>query len=86
MHPRARVWRRDTSDTTWFVTDGINLLAELGGQLQAKAAYVHGPGIDFPLAMLRDGQEAYSPWLAAVTQEVDEEEKRCYAQRGQRRP
>lgn len=48
-----RVWRRDAQGIAHFVTDGVNLLAELGDDLRPKATYVHGPGVDRPLAMSR---------------------------------
>lgn len=54
-----RIWRKDESGTTWFVTDGVNLLAELDGDLAAKAAYLHGPGIDQPLAWLSGDRRLY---------------------------
>jgi RHS repeat-associated protein len=52
-----RVWRRDANGTTYFVTDGINLLAELTSDLKPRSTYLHGAGIDRPLLMSRDGQE-----------------------------
>ena len=54
-----RVWRKDASGATWFVTDGANLVAELDGELKPKATYLHGPEVDFPLMMLREGQEYF---------------------------
>ena len=54
-----RVWRRDKTGLTYFVTDGLNVVAELDERLGPKATYLHGPGVDSPLLMLRDGQPAY---------------------------
>jgi RHS repeat-associated protein len=46
-----RIWRKDESGTTWFVSDGINRIADLDDTLTPKAAYLFAPGIDRPLAM-----------------------------------
>ena len=54
-----RIWRKDESGLTWFVTDGMNLLAELDESLKPKASYLHGPGIDRPLVLLNDGQDYF---------------------------
>ena len=54
-----RVWRRDSAGLTYFVTDGINLLAELSADLKPSATYLHGPGIDRPLMMAREGQSYF---------------------------
>jgi RHS repeat-associated protein len=51
-----RIARDDGKGETLYVTDGTNLLAELGSDLTAKAEYVHGPGMDCPLMMIRDGK------------------------------
>ncbi len=51
-----RIWRRDANGTTYFVTDGVNLISELDENLKARATYVHRPLIDAPLAMTRDGR------------------------------
>ena len=52
-----RIWRRDARGKTYYVTDGVNLLAELGEDLKPKASYVQGPGVDHPLVMVRDGRD-----------------------------
>ncbi len=54
-----RIWKRDRSGLTYFVYDGPDLIAELTETGASKAAYVHGPGIDRPLVMLRDGHIYY---------------------------
>jgi RHS repeat-associated protein len=54
-----RIWRKDSSGRTWFVSDGTSLLAELGDDLRSRATYLHGPGIDFPLMMTREGREYF---------------------------
>ena len=46
-----RIWRQDGKNRTWFVTDGVNLFAELDEDLKPKTTYLHGPGIDRPLLM-----------------------------------
>ena len=51
-----RIARIDAKGTTYYVTDGVNLLAELDGDLKPRATYLHGPRIDQPLLMTRDGQ------------------------------
>jgi len=52
-----RVSRRDRSGAvTRFVYDRSNLLEELGEDGSLRALYVHAPGLDRPLAMIRDGQ------------------------------
>ena len=51
-----RIARIDAKGTTYYVTDGVNLLAELNGDLKPRATYLHGPRIDQPLLMTRDGQ------------------------------
>ena len=51
-----RIARIDAKGTTYYVTDGVNLLAELDGDLKPRATYLHGPRIDQPLLMNRDGQ------------------------------
>ena len=44
---------------TYYLYDGFDLLQELDENGALKAAYVHGSGIDRPLAMWRDGQRYY---------------------------
>jgi len=51
-----RVWRRERNGLTYFVYDGLDLIAELSETGATRVTYVHGPGIDEPLAMLRDGR------------------------------
>jgi len=53
-----RIWRQDTQGRTWFVTDSMNLLAELDEDLKTKATYLHGPGLDRPLQM-QQGAETF---------------------------
>jgi len=54
-----RIWRKDSTGLTYFVTDGTNVLVELDDQLKLKSSYVHGPGIDNPLMLLREGQSHF---------------------------
>ena len=54
-----RIWRRDAQGKTWFVTDGLEVVAELDEKLDDKAGYVHGPDIDEPLIMMRDGETCF---------------------------
>jgi RHS repeat-associated protein len=51
-----RVWRRSGEKLTYFLTDGLNLVQELDESGKPLAFYVHGPGIDWPLVMVRDKQ------------------------------
>jgi RHS repeat-associated protein len=51
-----RVWRRDAAGLTWFLHDGDDLLEEIDAAGRSAALYIHGPGIDRPLAMQRGGQ------------------------------
>jgi RHS repeat-associated protein len=50
-----RIWREDKNKRTWFVTDGQNLLTELDKDLNETASFLHGPGMDRPLMMWRQG-------------------------------
>jgi RHS repeat-associated protein len=54
-----RVWRRDKSGITYFLYDGLELIAELNNDLRTRTTFVHGFGIDRPLAMLQDKQSYY---------------------------
>ena len=54
-----RVWREDSGGRVYYISDGTHVLAELDGDRKLKAAYLHGPGIDQPLLMLRDGRPHY---------------------------
>ena len=54
-----RVWKREKDGLTYYLYDGFDLIQEVGETGKAKALYVHGPGIDRPLAMLRDGRNYY---------------------------
>jgi RHS repeat-associated protein len=51
-----RVWKDDGEGRTYYLYDGLALLEEVGEDGTSRAAYVHAPGIDRPLAMWRDGQ------------------------------
>jgi RHS repeat-associated protein len=70
-----RVWKRDQQGLTHYLYDGFDLIEEVeeGGSL--KATYVHGPGIDRPLAMIRDGKTYYyhTDHLGSVTHLTDEQ-------------
>jgi RHS repeat-associated protein len=52
-----RIWREDAAGRTWFVSDGIHVVAELDDELRTVARYTHGPGLDRPLAMSREDQD-----------------------------
>ena len=54
-----RAWRKDASGLTLFITDGVNVQAELREDLRPKALYLHAPGVDRPLMMTREGKEYY---------------------------
>lgn len=50
-----RVWKRDRGGLSYFLYDGFDLIHELAEDGSPRATYVHAPGIDRPLAMIRDG-------------------------------
>ncbi len=54
-----RVWRRDASGMRWYVHDGFNLVAELGENLAVVSSFVHAPGVDRPLEIMRGAQRRY---------------------------
>jgi RHS repeat-associated protein len=54
-----RVWRKDGKGTTYFIYDGLNLLQEFGEDFSVRATYAYAPGIDHPVAMVRDGKTFY---------------------------
>jgi RHS repeat-associated protein len=54
-----RVWRRDAAGTTYFLYDGLNLIAELDSELRTSKMFVHGLGIDRPLVMLQSKETYY---------------------------
>lgn len=54
-----RVWRRDKSGTTYFLYDGLDLIAELDSELRTNKMFVHGLGIDRPLVMLQSKETYY---------------------------
>ena len=68
-----RIWRRDKSGISYFLYDGLNLIAELGDDLRTKTSFVHGFGIDRPLAMLQEKQSFYffSDRLGSITHLTD---------------
>ena len=70
-----RVWKKDADGTTYYLYDGFDLIQELGEGGKPKATYVHGPGIDRPLAMIRDGKAFYYhvDRLGSVTHLTDEQ-------------
>ncbi len=47
-----RIWREDQTGRTWYVGDGMHVVAQLDQDLKAAETYVHGPGTDWPLAIL----------------------------------
>lgn len=54
-----RVWREVDGKRTWYLTDGLEVLAELGDDLIVRATYLQGPGIDQVLALTRGEQTLY---------------------------
>lgn len=54
-----RIWREDSAGRTWFLTDGRNLLAVLDEDLGETRRFWHGPGLDNPLVMWRDGEPLF---------------------------
>jgi RHS repeat-associated protein len=70
-----RVWRKDQAGVSYFVYDGFDLIQEHDDGGHLKATYVHGPGIDRPLAMIRDGKTYYyhADRLGSITHLTDEQ-------------
>ena len=54
-----RVARRDQTGTHYLLYDGLNLIQELTENGAVVASYTHGPGFDWPLAMMRKGQSYF---------------------------
>lgn len=54
-----RVWREDMKGRKWFLHDGLNLVQTLDADMKTEVTYIHAPGIDRPVAMLRDGKAYY---------------------------
>jgi len=52
----SRAWRKDARGKTYFVSDGVNLLADVDEAMSPVATYIHVPGVDRPVAALRGGQ------------------------------
>ena len=69
-----RIWRRDAKGQTYFVTDGVNLVAELDKDLKPQASFLYGSGIDRPLMMDRDGGSYYfhPDWVGTIRRLTDE--------------
>src|SRR5207248_4928793 len=70
-----RIWRKDASGLTYFVSDGVNLVAELTADLKPKARYVHSFGVDRPLMMARDGKTYFylADRLGSIARLTDEQ-------------
>lgn len=45
-----RLWREEGGKRTFYVHDGLDLLGEIDAAGQMRALYLHGPGVDMPLA------------------------------------
>ena len=45
-----RLWREEGGARTFYVHDGLDLLGEIDAAGQMRALYLHGPGVDMPLA------------------------------------
>jgi RHS repeat-associated protein len=72
-----RVWREDMKGRNWFLHDGLDLVQILDADLKAEVTYIHAPGIDRPVAMLRDGKAYYYhiDHLASIRRLTDEHAK-----------
>ncbi|MDE2179886.1 MAG: hypothetical protein KGJ40_03440 [candidate division NC10 bacterium] len=70
-----RAWKRDHAGLSYFVYDGFHLIQELNEGGSVKTTYVHGPGIDRPLAMIQDGKTYYyhADRLGSITHLTDEQ-------------
>ena len=51
-----RISRRDANGLVYFLHSGLNLVEEVNERSASLAFYVHGPGIDYPVAMIRGGR------------------------------
>jgi len=49
-----RIVRTSGSDDIRYAYDNEDIIAEFGSNNSIKAIYLHGPGIDEPIAMVRD--------------------------------
>ena len=52
----VRLARHDDEGTTYFLSDGLRVWAELDGEGNTTATFVHGPQIDQPLMVARNGR------------------------------
>ncbi len=70
-----RAWRGNGNERTYFIYDGLDLIGELSETGALRATYVYGPGIDQPLAMIRDGRTYYyhADRLASIRLLTDEQ-------------
>jgi RHS repeat-associated protein len=70
-----RVWKRDREGLRYFLYDGLDLIQELAENGSSRAAYVYAPGVDRPLAMIRDSGVYYyhADRLGSITHLTDEQ-------------
>lgn len=70
----VRVSRQDDQGTTYYLTDGLQVWAELDGKLRTTTTYVYGPGLDQPLMMTRNGKHFFlhADHLNSITAVSDE--------------
>ncbi|MCK4735244.1 MAG: hypothetical protein KAT65_22515, partial [Methanophagales archaeon] len=71
-----RLSRTDESGVTYYLYDFEDILMELDENGAVEGSYVHGPGIDEPISMSRDGIKAYYHFngLGSVTSLTDSSE------------
>ncbi|MCA9214702.1 MAG: PASTA domain-containing protein [Planctomycetales bacterium] len=55
----VRIWRKENGETTWFVSDGENLLSELGDDFSPRSSYFHAFSVDTPLMVKTSSRHCY---------------------------
>ncbi|MCX6901397.1 MAG: PASTA domain-containing protein [Verrucomicrobia bacterium] len=72
-----RIWRQDASGRVWFLTDGLNVVADLGADFKTLSSYVHADGIDTPLLLVEPGHTfcCHVDVLGSVTHLTDERQQ-----------
>ena len=70
----VRIARHDDEGTTHFLSDGLRIWAEFDGEGNTMATFVHGPRIDQPLMVARNGRcfFLHADHLGSITAISDE--------------
>ena len=56
---KRRIAKRSSKETRLYVYDGLDLTWELDGDRKTAIMYTHGPGLDEPLAVRKDGKSYF---------------------------